>query len=118
MTQKSIILRKFLFLVEFESSALLIKINLAKTNSVLWMSSRQFPLQLLMTYLHVIKHIIHTFNGDAEKFYPEFYKVLSDAETPFTGLSRHSTFLVGFELANHVLALSIILAGSSKMIRC
>ena len=52
----------------------------------------------------LVKHVIYTFNGDAEKFYPEFYKVFNDAETHFTGLSRHSRLLVGFELANHVLA--------------
>ena len=50
----------------------------------------------------LIKYIIYSFNGDAEKFYPDFYKVFSDAETPFAGLSRHSSLLLGFEVANHV----------------
>ena len=52
----------------------------------------------------LVKDIIYSFAGDAEKFYPRFYKVFSDGEMPFTGLRPHSTLLLGFELANHVLA--------------
>ena len=52
----------------------------------------------------LVKDIIYSFAGDAEKFYPAFYKVFSDAENPFAGLSRHSSLLLGFEVANHVLA--------------
>ena len=119
-SQKSMILRKFLFLVEFEPSASY-KNNSYKNKQCIMDEFKAISFATLDDVLPcytLIKHIIHTFNGDAEKFYPEFYKVLSDAETPFTGLSRHSTFLVGFELTNHVLALPIILAASSKMIRC
>ena len=54
-----------------------------------------------MLHSYQAYHSYFQWCSDAEKFYPEFYKVLSDAENPFTGLSRHSTFLVGFELANH-----------------
>ena len=45
------------------------------------------------------------FNGDAEKFYPKFYNVFAGAEAPFQGPGRSSSsLLLGFEVANHVLA--------------
>ena len=50
----------------------------------------------VLPWYTLVKHVIYTFNGDAEKYYPEFYKVFNDAATPFTGLSRHSSLLVGF----------------------
>ena len=50
-----------------------------------------------------IKPTIAEFNGNAEKFYPLFYKCVAK-ELPVRNLSRHSCLLVGFELANHVLA--------------
>ena len=47
---------------------------------------------------------VDKFKGDAEKFYPAFYKCISDAENPFGGsLNKHASLLLGFELANHVL---------------
>lgn len=52
----------------------------------------------------LIKATVLSFDGNAEKFYPKFYKVFSDAKDPFNGLSRHCSLLLGFELANHVLA--------------
>ena len=49
-------------------------------------------------------NIVLSFKGDAEKFYPAFYKCISDAENPFGGsLNKHASLLLGFELANHVL---------------
>ena len=52
----------------------------------------------------LIKNVVLSFDGNVEKFYPKFYKVFSDAKDPFNGLSRHCSLLLGFELANHVLA--------------
>ena len=52
----------------------------------------------------MISNIVLCFKGDAEKFYPAFYKCISDAENPFGGsLNKHASLLMGFELANHVL---------------
>ena len=52
----------------------------------------------------LISNVVLSFKGDAEKFYPAFYKCISDAENPFGGsLSKHASLLLGFELANHVL---------------
>ena len=39
----------------------------------------------LPTY-NLITLVINSFNGDIEKFYPNFYKVFADAEDPFGGL--------------------------------
>ena len=47
---------------------------------------------------NLITPLINSFNGDAEKFYPE------NAEDPFRGLDLNCTRLLGFEIANHVLA--------------
>ena len=41
-----------------------------------------------------------TFNGDVEKLNPNFYEVFVETEDPFRGL----TCLLGFEIANHILA--------------
>ena len=54
------------------------------------------------TYEHV-KDIIANFNGNAEKFYPLFYKAVS-AETIFKNLTKRSSILLGFEVANRVLS--------------
>ena len=52
----------------------------------------------------LISNVVLSFKGDAEKFYPVFYKCISDTENPFGGsLNKHaSLLLLGFELANHV----------------
>ena len=50
-----------------------------------------------------IKDVIQKYNGDAEKFYPLFYKNIS-RENVFLNLSKHCSTLLGFEVANHVLA--------------
>ena len=52
----------------------------------------------------LISNVVLSFKGDAEKFYPAFYKCISDAENPFgASLNKHASLLLGFELANHVL---------------
>ena len=52
----------------------------------------------------LISNVVLSFKGDAEKFYPAFYKCISDADNPFGGnLNKHASLLLGFELANHVL---------------
>ena len=54
--------------------------------------------------LKLISNVALSSKGDAEKFYPAFYKHISDPENPFGGsLNKHALFLLGFELANHVL---------------
>ena len=52
----------------------------------------------------LITPVINSFNGDVEKFYPNFYKVFVDAEDPFRGFDLNCTRLLGFEVANHILA--------------
>lgn len=52
----------------------------------------------------LVKNVIKSFDGDAEKFYPLFYKNILDMEHPFgASLSHNCTVLLGFELANQVL---------------
>ena len=48
----------------------------------------------------LISNVVLSFKGDAEKFYPVFYKCISDAENLFGGsLNKHaSLLLLGFEL--------------------
>ena len=49
-------------------------------------------------------NVVLSFKGDAEKFDPAFYKCISDAENLFVGsLNKHTSLLLEFELANHVL---------------
>ena len=53
----------------------------------------------------LISNVALSFKGDAEKFYPAFYKCISDAENPFGwSLNKHASLLLGFELENHVLS--------------
>ena len=51
----------------------------------------------------IIENVVTEFDGNAEKFFPRFYKCIS-GENIFLNLSKHSGTLLGFELANHVLA--------------
>ena len=52
----------------------------------------------------LISNVVLSSKGDAEKFYPTFYKCISDAENPFGGcLNKHASLLLRFEQANHVL---------------
>ena len=47
---------------------------------------------------NLITPMIDSFNGDAKKFYTNFYKVFADAEDPFRGLDLSCTRLLGFLL--------------------
>ena len=51
-----------------------------------------------------VRDVIGSFKGNAEKFYPEFYKCVSSEEVVFKNLSRKGSVILGFEMANHVLA--------------
>ena len=52
---------------------------------------------------HHVQQVICEFKGNAESFYPKFYKCVSD-DVIFKNLSRRSSVLLGCELANNVLA--------------
>ena len=51
----------------------------------------------------LVRNVIGEFRGNAEKFYPAFYKSVSEV-VAFRNLSRRSSVILGFEVANHVLA--------------
>ena len=51
-----------------------------------------------------VRDVIGSFKGNAEKFYPEFYKCVSSEEIVFKNLSRKGSVILGSEIANHVLA--------------
>ena len=55
-------------------------------------------------YYNFIKDVITDFNGDGEKLYPTFYKAVSVEVLVFKNLSRRCSALLGFEVANPVLA--------------
>ena len=55
-------------------------------------------------FYQMVKNTVKDFHGDAEKFYPTFYKCISENESGFISLSRHCSLLLGFEVANHILA--------------
>ena len=49
--------------------------------------------------------ILKSFKGDAEKFYPQYYKVFSlSPESVYKGLSGKCSLLLSFDVANQVLA--------------
>ena len=50
-----------------------------------------------------VREVIGEFKGNAEKFYPKFYKCVSSENSIFRNLPRRSVIL-GCEVANHVLA--------------
>ena len=51
-----------------------------------------------------VRDLIGCFNGNSEKFYPTFYKCVSSDENAFINLSRHSSRILCYEVANHVVA--------------
>ena len=51
-----------------------------------------------------VRDVIGSFKGNAEKFYPEFYKCVSSEEIVSKNLSQKGSVILGFEMANHVLA--------------
>ena len=55
------------------------------------------------TYVY-IRDIVSTLGGNVGKFYPKFYKIIAETDTPFINLSRKCSLLLDFEVANHVLA--------------
>ena len=52
-----------------------------------------------------LPHFIEVISSvcNSENFYPKFYEAVTQLET-FCGLSKKCSTVVGFELANHVLA--------------
>ena len=50
-----------------------------------------------------VRDIIGSFKGDTEKFYSSFYKCVSDVIV-FRNLTKRPSVILGFEVANHVLA--------------
>ena len=62
-----------------------------------------------------IKDVITDFHGDGEKFYPTFYKAVSEELLAFKNLSRRYSVLLGFEVANLVLALAQPLQKKMKL---
>lgn len=58
---------------------------------------------ILITYSY-IREVISQFKGDAEQFYRLFYNCVTKEDNFFKDLSRNCCLLLGFELANHVLA--------------
>jgi len=50
-----------------------------------------------------IRDVVGDFKGDAEKFYSCFYKCVSD-DIIFKNMSKRPSVILGFEVANHVLA--------------
>ena len=58
---------------------------------------------------NLIRPVFKSFNRDVGKFFPNFFqsffrKVFMDVEDPFRELDLNWTRLLGFEIANHVLA--------------
>ena len=51
-----------------------------------------------------VRDVIQSFNGNGEKFYPRFYECVSGEDNIFKNLNRKCSVIVGFELANVVLA--------------
>eukprot|EP00794_Sanderia_malayensis_P002370 gene2370-2731_t len=51
-----------------------------------------------------VRDVIGSFKGNAEKFYPDFYRCVSSEEIVLKNLSRRGSIILGFEMANHVLA--------------
>lgn len=65
-------------------------------------------LDAVLPMYQLIRHVIDAYNGDAEDFYPKFYKAISEAANPFgPNLTKNCGMLLGMELANHVLAHSL-----------
>ena len=51
-----------------------------------------------------VRDVIQSFNGNGEKFYPRFYDCVSGEDNIFKNLNRKCSVILGFELANVVLA--------------
>ena len=79
-----------------------------KENLLIMKSQLTMQIIFIPVYSKCIVYI-GQFKGNAEKFYPAFYKSVSEVIV-FKILSRRSSVILGFEVANHVLA---HLAGST-----
>ena len=74
--------------------------NELRINHVMLLDTSQQTLSLLETAIAGFKA-----DGDAERFYPKFYKIVNrDRGIFFSNLTKKSTRLLGYELSNHVLA--------------
>ena len=51
-----------------------------------------------------VRDVIKNFNGNGEKFYPLFYDCVSGDDKDFQNLNRKCSVILGFDLANVVLA--------------
>ena len=60
----------------------------------------------------LIKNIINLFDGNAENFYPAFYKIFSETSNPFKNLSQNCALLISFEVANLALVISNLIGAS------
>ena len=71
--------------------------------------------ECIKNFHKLIRNVVLSFKGDAEKFHPAFCKCVSDAENPFgESLNKHASLLLGFELANHILS---YLSGESLILK-
>ena len=59
--------------------------------------------EAMISFQHV-KNVIQTFDGDGEKFFPPFYNCVSGEKHAFPHLSRKCSVLLGYEVANSILA--------------
>ena len=57
----------------------------------------------MISFQHV-KNVIKKFAGDGEKFFPSFYNCVSGDKHVFSRLSRKCSVLLGYEVANSILA--------------
>ena len=59
--------------------------------------------EAMISFQHV-NNVIQKFDGDGEKFFPSFYNCLSGDKHVFPSLSRKCSVLLGYEVANSILA--------------
>ena len=57
----------------------------------------------MISFQHV-KNVIQKFDGDGEKFFPSVYNCVSGDKHVFPHLSRKCSVLLGYEVANSILA--------------
>jgi len=55
-------------------------------------------------FYHSISEILLKFNGDTDKFFTEFYNIVNKNDVCAVILGKQCNLLLGFELANHVVA--------------
>ena len=57
----------------------------------------------LMPYYKLILPVVNSFSGDAEKSYPQIYKLYSQAEN-YKNLSHNCSLVLSFDVVNQILA--------------